>query len=79
MGCLLEGAAGIIAGQFEDCGDPPAIDRLLVDTFSGLNIPLFSGLPVGHGPVNLPLPIGLEATLDTDTKTLSIMETSVAA
>jgi len=76
---LLEGAAGIIAGQFEDCGDPSAIDRLLVDTFSGLNIPLFSGLPVGHGLVNLPLPIGLEATLDTDTTTLSIMEMCVAA
>ncbi|MDB4443987.1 LD-carboxypeptidase [bacterium] len=76
---LLEGAAGIIAGQFEDCGDPSAIDRLLVDTFSGLNIPIFSGLPVGHGLVNLPLPIGLEATLDTDTTTLSIMETCVAA
>jgi len=76
---LLDDAEGIIAGQFEDCGDPTVIDNLLVDTCSDLNIPIFSGMPIGHGLTNLTLPIGLEASLDTETTTLSIMEAGVAA
>jgi len=73
----LEGLVGLIAGGFEDCGDISSINQLLLETVSDLNIPLASGLPVGHGLENVSLPIGLQARLDTEEMTLSIMEPCV--
>lgn len=76
---VLDESAGLIAGAFEDCGDRASIDRLLLDTASGLDIPVITGLPVGHGLINIALPIGLQTTIDSKTMTLKIMESSVTA
>lgn len=73
----LEHLAGLITGQFEECGDTAAINGLLMDIVSDLNIPLATGLMVGHGQKNLALPLGLKAELDTDRMTLSFMEGGV--
>jgi muramoyltetrapeptide carboxypeptidase len=67
----LKGIAGLIAGEFLDCGDPSAIDRLLMALASDLNIPLITGFPAGHGRNNLTLPLGMPAQLDTRRMTLS--------
>ena len=45
----LKGIAGLIGGEFIDCGDPSAIDDLLKTAVSDLKIPLITGFPVGHG------------------------------
>jgi len=68
---------GLIAGTFEECGDLSSIDELLREKFSDLNIPILAGLPAGHGEANIALPIGLRATLNTDRKTLTMMEPCV--
>jgi muramoyltetrapeptide carboxypeptidase len=73
----LEGLSGMIAGKFEGCGEPTAINDLIAEMFLGLDIPLATGLPIGHGPQNLALPLGLTAELDTDRMTLSTTETCV--
>jgi muramoyltetrapeptide carboxypeptidase len=73
----LSGLSGLIAGGFEECPDMSAIKDLLLDILSCLDIPLATGLPVGHGLKNLALPLGLPAKLDTDSKTLSLMETAI--
>jgi len=73
----LAGLSGLILGGFEDCTDMPAIKDLMVDILSGLDIPLVTGLPVGHGLKNLALPLGLPAKLDADSKTLSLSEAAV--
>jgi len=70
----LEGLSGLMAGRFEACGDTSDINRLLVEISSGLDIPVVSGLPVGHGMKNQALPLGVPARLDADLMTLSIME-----
>ena len=74
---VLAQVAGLIAGTFEGCGERTEIDRLLTDTVSGLNIPVLTGLPVGHGLINITLPIGLPATIDSTTMTLKIQESCV--
>jgi muramoyltetrapeptide carboxypeptidase len=74
---LLKGISGLIAGEFEGCGEPSALHRLLTDMVLDLDIPLASGLPTGHGPINLALPIGLMAELDTHQMTLSTAEAGV--
>jgi muramoyltetrapeptide carboxypeptidase len=71
---LLENLAGLIAGSFEGCGNTSSINQLLLDTLSHVDIPVVSGLPVGHGLENFPLPLGVMAALDTEQMTLSITE-----
>jgi len=68
------GLAGVIAGDFTDCGEPDAIYRILADILSDFEIPVVGGLPVGHGLKNNVLPIGAQALLDADRMTLSITE-----
>ena len=74
---VIDHIAGLVAGQFVDCGEMEDINRLLIDIVPGDKKPVFSGLPVGHGNVNKTLPIGLEATLDTGRMCLSIADTCV--
>ena len=74
----LRGLSGLVAGEFEECGDLSAVNDLLTDVLSDLDIPIATGLEVGHGHKNLALPLGLPAELDTDRKTLSITEGAVS-
>ena len=75
---LLECLSGLIIGGFQDCGDISAIDKLVMDTLSDFKIPVISGLPAGHGPGNITLPIGLQAILDTDRMSLSLTEPCIS-
>ncbi len=68
-GCL-EGVAGLIVGEFTDCGEPWEIGRLFMEKASSLHIPLMTGFPIGHGPRNLTLPLGMPARLNTRRMTL---------
>lgn len=73
----LKGLAGLIGGEFIECGDNSAIDNLLNTLASDLDIPLTTGFPLGHGLTNLALPLGIHAELDTDLMTLSLLESCV--
>ena len=70
----LKRLSGLIAGDFEQCGEKSSVSRLLMRFSQGLNIPLATGLQSGHGMQNLTLPIGLTSELDTNLMTLSITE-----
>jgi len=74
----LNGLAGVVAGEFTGCADMADINELLFDRLSGLRIPVATGLATGHGLVNITLPIGLSAQLDTGSMTLSIKSACVA-
>jgi muramoyltetrapeptide carboxypeptidase len=73
----LEKCAGLMVGTFEECGDPISVIDLVRERCSRLNMPIVSGLPVGHGEDNVPLPIGVRAVLDTKTMSLQIREPCV--
>ena len=75
---VLSESAGLIAGSFEQCGERAEIDRLLSDVVSGLDIPVLTGLPIGHGLINITLPMGLPTAIDSETMTLQILESCVA-
>jgi muramoyltetrapeptide carboxypeptidase len=68
---FLKGLAGIVAGRFEDCGDPSPIEKLLLEAVSDLGIPVLGRAPFGHGEKNRALPIGIRAALDTGAMTLT--------
>jgi len=69
-GCFTQ-LAGLALGTFTDCGSTAAIHRMVGERLGGLNIPIIAGFDVGHEAVNLTLPVGLPATLDTDLGTLT--------
>ena len=69
-GCF-EGLAGLVLGTFEECGDPDRVLNVFRRTFNHAGIPVTAGLAVGHGMTNRTVPLGLEAVLDADQKTLS--------
>ena len=73
----LKRIAGLIGGEFIECGDPSAVDDLLNTTASELKIPLITGFPIGHGLKNRALPLGIPARLDADSMTLSTLEPCV--
>jgi muramoyltetrapeptide carboxypeptidase len=75
----LKGLVGLVAGSFEGCGDISSINRVLVDTVSHLQIPVLSGLPVGHGLENVSLPLGIQASVDAEAMILSITEACVTS
>jgi muramoyltetrapeptide carboxypeptidase len=69
---LLDQLEGLIMGRFTECGDISDINQLVMDIVSDMNMPIASGLPIGHGEQNVTLPIGLQTTLDTEQMILSI-------
>jgi muramoyltetrapeptide carboxypeptidase len=65
---------GIILGSFKDCGNLDEIYRIFQDSFQDLHIPILAGFEVGHGKLNLTIPVGMTATLDTNQQMLSFAQ-----
>jgi muramoyltetrapeptide carboxypeptidase len=72
-GCF-EGLKGLFLGSFEACGKLDEILRIFQEIFSDVNIPILSGFEIGHGRINITIPIGLGATLDADRQILTFHE-----
>jgi muramoyltetrapeptide carboxypeptidase len=74
-GCL-EGLMGVAVGQFIRSAEPKpgkwSVIDVLCDQLSELGVPILGGLPIGHGPHPLTVPLGTRATLDTMAGTLTI-------
>jgi muramoyltetrapeptide carboxypeptidase len=70
---VLDGVAGIALGQFTRCADewPMSTVDVLTDRLGDLGVPVLGGLPVGHGPGALTVPLGVPATLDVAAGTLT--------
>jgi muramoyltetrapeptide carboxypeptidase len=81
---LLQRVAGVVVSDLQGCGQPdPEVvqDRSLEDVLEihlgSLGVPVLYGLPMGHGPHLASIPLGVEATLDADNRTLTINEPGV--
>ncbi|AIF44651.1 LD-carboxypeptidase [Virgibacillus sp. SK37] len=72
----LEKAAGVILGDFADA-EPTlkhslTLEKVFSDYLSNLNCPVLSGFKIGHCLPHFAVPLGVEAELSADTKTLTI-------
>jgi len=83
---LLQEVAGVAIGTNKDCFDPKAkgckeyrqtMEDVFKERLGPLKIPVVSGLPFGHVPLNATLPIGIRATLDAVNGDLVIEESAV--
>jgi muramoyltetrapeptide carboxypeptidase len=86
-GGVLQQVAGIAIGINKNCGDPKAkksteyrqtMDDVFKERLLPLKVPIVSGLPFGHVPLNATLPIGIRARLDATKGDLEIIEPAVA-
>ncbi|WP_051969691.1 hypothetical protein [Kitasatospora azatica] len=77
---VLGRAAGLVLGDFTDCGPADQVQAVLADRLGGLGIPVATGLPAGHGPLQLTVPLGSLAQLRAGPSgtTLTLLETPLA-
>lgn len=61
----LHQTAGVVLGDFSACGPPEQVEHVLRDRLSDLGVPVAAGLPAGHGPRQLTVPLGADAVLET--------------
>ena len=64
----FKGLAALVLGDWTGCdgGEPGLLTEMFSDVLGGLELPVLQGLQVGHGPVNLPLPLGSTAEITVD-------------
>ena len=74
----LDRLSALVIGEIEDWGEEEIINSLLEERLGGLNIPVVTGLPVGHGVENISLPLGLPALIDTERMLLKIEESAIS-
>jgi muramoyltetrapeptide carboxypeptidase len=70
-GCLRKVSA-ILLGKITGSDKKDLPLSLVKEIISDLNIPVWTGLPIGHGSRNIPLPIGAPAFIDAERGLLSI-------
>jgi muramoyltetrapeptide carboxypeptidase len=77
----LASAAGIAVGQFSKFAKreeaQPSLEEILADHLNRVRAPSFTGLCVGHGKWNHPVPVGVRATVDADRPALTITESAL--
>ena len=83
---VLQQISGIAVGINANCQDPKAkrareyrqsVEDVLEERLLPLKVPIVSGLPFGHIPLNATLPVGARATLDAVNGDLLITEAAV--
>lgn len=78
----LEQLAGVLIGQLTDCtpedGKPSlSLDDILLDYFAPLGLPVLTNYPIGHARDNATIPLGIEAELDADKRTVRVLKNPV--
>jgi muramoyltetrapeptide carboxypeptidase len=80
----LAAAAGIVIGACVNCekiteSSPYSLNEHLDMVLRDLDVPVLSGLVLGHTDDQLTIPLGVTATLDASRQTLTVLEPGVVA
>lgn len=70
----LDGVAAIVCGTWNRCGPAEQVDPVLTDRLGSLGVPMITWANVGHGGHTQAFPLGVDAELDADTRTLRLLE-----
>jgi len=76
---LLSAASGFVVGQSTHADDSRTLPmhQIWADLLAPCGKPTVLGFPFGHVPSNYALPLGIQARLDADEKTLTLLEAAV--
>lgn len=72
----FDGVRGIVLGSWQGCG-PDAEDSVIA-RLRELDVPMVAGLPIGHSIPSLTVPLGVEAELDAEAGTLTLLTDPLA-
>lgn len=56
---------------------PVTVEEVVLDVLDGIDIPVLGGVDFGHTGPNLPMPIGLRASVNADDRELRLLESPV--
>lgn len=79
---VFDRVRGIALGEFTDCEEPGGEytgAEVLATLAAEIGLPCVGGFPIGHGTVNLPVPLGSRVRLDAGAGSLTFLEPAVAA
>ncbi|NUO57462.1 MAG: LD-carboxypeptidase [Hamadaea sp.] len=78
---VLDRIAGMVVGVplevSTEYPDPPSLRDVVLDVVGGRDLPILAGVDFGHTSANLPLPLGVRASLDASARTLTLLESAV--
>jgi muramoyltetrapeptide carboxypeptidase len=77
-GVVVGELAGSEWGNFTTAPHSKTLEEVLAGRLGHLGVPVLYNLPLGHGATLATLPLGVEATLDADARTLTIDEPALA-
>ncbi|CAM3432543.1 LD-carboxypeptidase [Kibdelosporangium persicum] len=72
------GVNGIALGSWTNCGAPDVVEAILHDLVGSLGIPTVWELGFGHCAAQLTVPLGVQAELDADNGTLTILRPALS-
>lgn len=76
----LQQVAGVVLGKFsrsDDDGNSFSLEEVFEQRFVPMGVPTLRGLMIGHVSDRASLPLGIEAELDVDAGTLTLLEPAV--
>ncbi len=77
----FKGVKGVVFGEMINChsrkGEPGKIDDVILDVLGDEKFPILINCPIGHGNEMWTLPLGVNATLDTGTRSLHLKKSGV--
>lgn len=78
----LDRTAALVLGVFEKCEAPDSepsltLNETIDDALARLKVPTTKGYSLGHISHQMTLPLGVKARLDTDSQTLTLLESAV--
>ena len=74
----LDGVRAVVAGSWERCGTTAEVDDVLRERLGGLGVPVLAGFEFGHGPVQVTVPLGVRARVDSAAGTVTLEEPALA-
>jgi muramoyltetrapeptide carboxypeptidase len=77
---ILDQLSGFVFGKCTDCeagSNSLTLQQVFDDHIKPLQIPAFYGAMISHEDDNITIPMGMEARIDADKKTITILESAV--
>ena len=83
---MLRDVVGVVVGEMVDCdwretrpewSQTLSLEDVRETYIEPLGVPALYGLPLGHGDFQATLPLGVQATLDADARTLTVDEAAL--
>ncbi len=74
---ILDKINGFVFGKCTNCDESAnglSLKQVFDDYLSEIDIPAFYGAMISHEELNLTIPVGVQATIDADTKTIDLLE-----